>query len=162
SESGAEASVEIPIKNAEPEIEEEMDSDKNSYEASDYSSSVYPDLEDLTVENPAGCTDVDYEVEIEWDGEWDYDTHTAYTWITHEEEIDKTLNIAGIPEDGEWHEVEIMYSIKAHDRYGGWEEDLDPIEIEVKNEEDQDSGYPTPPPGGPIPVGEDYPTSEDF
>ena len=156
---GAEATVEIPIKNAEPELDDDnkMETDKNSYEASDYSSSVYPDLEGLIVENPAECTDVDYEVEIEWDGEWDYDTHTAYTWITHGEEIDKTLNIGGIPEDDKWYEVEITYSIKALDRYGGWEEDPGhTIEIEVKNDEDKDSGAPTPPPGGPIPTSTEY------
>ena len=142
----AEATVDIPIKNAEPDVVSGLDTDKDHYEASEYSDSVYPDFDGLVVENPAGCNEPVYEVKIEWSPEWDQGWETlTYDWLTHGEEIDKdNVAITGIPDDGEVYDVNIRYTIEVDDEYGGWE--VGPLTLDdddtftVTNEEDDNGG----------------------
>ncbi|MFW6142520.1 MAG: hypothetical protein ACOC53_08185 [Candidatus Saliniplasma sp.] len=155
---GAEASVEIPIRNAEPDpnLVEDLDTDKEDYEASESSNTVYPDFEGLTVETPAGFTEPEYQVEIEWNPEWDSGWETlTYDWLTYGEEIDKnSVAINGIPDDGDEYGVSIKYTIEVGDEYGGWEMETitETHMFTVTNEGDDDGGGGgggvRPPPGG--------------
>lgn len=134
---GAEASVEIPIKNAEPTEVEQLGTDADHYDAGEGSSVVSPIFKDLKLTNPAQCTDVTYEVEIELRAGWTDGFETlTYSWITHDEELNKQVNIY-VPEGTVNEEVDIRYSVSTSDTYGGWE--LDPISrnslFSVTNEE---------------------------
>lgn len=141
---GAEASVDITLKNAKPSVTQGLDTDKYYYEASDYSDAVHPDLEDLTVENPAGATEPTYEVEIQANPSWESDgwETIAYSYISHGVAIDDHMNIVHIPDDGTYHTVELrVNSIRAYDKYGGWTiGPRDSIKIEVKNYGSEDGG----------------------
>ena len=139
---GAETSFEIEIKNAEPTEVEELGTDADHYDAGEDSSVVSPIFKDLKVTNPAQCTDVTYEVEIELRAGWTDGFETlTYAWITHDEELNKQVNIY-VPEGTVNEEVDIRYSVRTSDTYGGWE--LDPISrnslFSVTNEETDDGG----------------------
>jgi len=139
---GAETSFEIEIKNAEPTEVEQLDTDTDHYDAGEGSSVVSPIFKDLKVTNPAQCTDVTYEVEIELRAGWTDGFETlTYAWITHDEELNKQVNIY-VPEGTVNEEVDIRYSVRTSDTYGGWE--LDPISrnslFSVTNEETDDGG----------------------
>jgi len=156
---GAETSLQIDIKNAEPSEDKELDTDSYNYDAGDSSSLISPVFDDLKVTNPAQCTDAVYEVEIEWQSDWDYGFETlTYAWITHGEELNKQVNI-NVPEGTEGASVDIRYTVRALNTYGGWE--LDSVThydlFIATNEETDDGGGGgspgPPPPGGVSPMG---------
>ena len=157
---GAEASVEIPIRNAKPEVQSDMEMDKKNYETEDYPgyNKIYPVFHDLMVTNPTTCEEVPYEVKIDWRPGWDYGWETlTYDWISHGEWMEKEVSIP-TPDDANGDTVDIRYTIKTYDQYGGWELDTeykrDSFTVTNNDGDPPPGGPPRPPPGGPHPVSE--------
>ncbi len=157
---GAEATVEIPIKNAKPEVQSDMEMDKKNYETEDYPgyNKIYPVFHDLMVTNPTTCEEVPYEVKIDWRPGWDYGWETlTYDWISHGEWMEKEVSIP-TPDDANGDTVDIRYTIKTYDQYGGWELDTeykrDSFTVTNNDGDPPPGGPPRPPPGGPHPVSE--------
>ena len=145
---GAEASVEIPIRNAEPTLEEEeLQSDKDTYYTSDTSINdyIFPELSGLEISNPAGCTEATYQVELEYWTEWEDEWKPVESDIYHGEDWTESVGIK-VPDHVSYEEVKFRYTvIYAEEKYGGWEiQDVWEGEVEVLANNDEDDDGPTP------------------
>ncbi len=160
---GAEASVEIPIRNAEPEIED-IDTDDDHYTTSESGGTdlVQPELM-VDLENQAKCDDAMYDLYAYVDDEeniapdeLDY-THETF-WHRNRESVTIAIDLGDFGIDyGESGELWIMVLIEARDKYGGWELESDEIKIEVEDDSDGgDGGGGSIPPGGPHPTSTEY------
>jgi len=131
---GAEASVEIPIKNAEPEGDfDKVDiEDAEVIEESDGDYVLEPEItlyDDFLQGNPANCEEAVYDIKIEYEEEDDYwrEITTLETNIEFDgyEVYYNDDNRVEIPADGGQGDVNVRVTLTAHDEYGGWEESVE-------------------------------------
>jgi len=159
---GAEASIEIPIKNARPELS--LDTDKDTYYTSDYTTSddgpyiVSPKF-DISLDNPAGDNTPKYDItmDIKFDDS-SYETLTYFFYRDIDDDISQYITIE-VP-DGYDGSVSIKFTVETrYERHGGWietfeiSESFDVVEDGRDDSDDGGSGGGTPPPGGVVPTG---------
>lgn len=159
---GAEATVEITIKNARPELS--LDTDKDTYYTSDYTTSddgpyiVSPKF-DISLDNPAGDNTTKYDItmDIKFDGS-SYETLTYFFYRDIDDDISQYITIE-VP-DGYDGSVSIKFTVETrYERHGGWietfeiSESFDVVEDGRDDSDDGGSGGGTPPPGGVVPTG---------
>ncbi|MEF8833101.1 MAG: hypothetical protein V5A66_06265, partial [Candidatus Thermoplasmatota archaeon] len=129
-EDGAEASVEIPIKNAEPQLDEnEVDVTNQPVKVLDENSDgeyrLKPDLwlHSGFLNNYAGCTDAEYDVKIEYSADGDtlnWKTYAFREGISIGDTISAHISI-WIEDQGHSGFVDLKITVTAGDKYGSWE-----------------------------------------
>ena len=188
---GPEASVEISIRNAEiEEVESDnKDSYGDSVSVTNRDGSLYwddeiavslnrPDRVWTLFDSPPSREIPRVDLSVNWgDGteeavkenwepyQWEFDEEgtIGYYW----ESVNKEVSIShmyDLEDDlgmqyGDDKTVTIEITAEVLDQYGGWEETVE-FDLTIKYREPVT--WPRPPPGGPYPVGEDYPTAEDL
>ena len=127
---GAEASVEIPIRNAEPELDEdeitvEYDEPVKTSD-SRYSDCIRPEIEigKGFIDNPAGCEKAEYNVTVKYSiDEEDWKELTTETMtITDSAELNPYIEIDDEEPEGEMY---LEFHVSTKDEYGAWMQELD-------------------------------------
>ncbi len=117
-EDGAEASVEIPIRNAEPEVDEfEVEDEPISLSVGD---PISPEI-NFGFNNKAGCTEAQYEAKLEYrlDNMRSYETIDTYDVTIDENDLDDVEIDWRLKEPPD--ELDLKMTLTAEDEYGGWE-----------------------------------------
>ncbi len=163
---GAEATIEIPIRKARPELS--LDTDKDTYYKSDYITSddgpyiVSPKF-DISLDNPAGDNTPKYDItmDIKFDGS-SYETLTYFFYRDIDDDISQYITIEVL--DGYDGSVSIKFTVETrYERYGGWietfeiSESFNVVEDGRDDSDDGGSGGGTPPPGGVVSTGNETP-----
>jgi len=140
---GAEASVEIPIKNAEPELDEDHDRVDGPVYASDFlgDNYIYPDIGIDDLENRANCHEAEYVIDVYYkhDDMWDFEFTRERTKTIGSDYLYSIEMELPDEYDGD---VEIRLTITTKDEYGAWEKEVEDT-FNAINECDDDD-----PPGG--------------
>lgn len=133
-DNGAEASVEIPIKNGEPQLDENQIKVGNELEKDEPVEVVdevekdgedkyelYPhiSIDSTFLDNPAGCLDAEYDLKIKHDGQEKATFEGTYIYNNHYLPLSIYIDADRDPNNDPG--VELNYTVTAHDEYGGWE-----------------------------------------